>query len=405
MTIEQVLNSQTRLSSADLARAAGRRQEMGGRLETALLELGLISEAELAPALAAHYALPAATVEDVQNIPDSVLTLLSSEQANGYRVVPFGAGPSRVDLVASSGLDLEKLDELAFLLGRRVKLSVINEVRLAQALQKFYSLPQPARLLNLSDRLDRGLGRSRDLESELPSSITNPTPLIPGTFGTTDLPKASKPFARRVTPSKPREVLKAIQLSEDEREAIYGNDEEEQEKEREKIASQYPASDLARLSQDLQTASSPTAVGEAFLDYVEGFFSKSVLLRPEGELFRGWLARGTSVDRTLLRRLMTGPGLTNEWRSALGDEDAVVVSLTPSAIASGFGAILGIEEDGDISLIPIRVQKRIVCLATAVASKELRRSDRELLANATLRTGLALQSWILRQKNHSKSGS
>jgi len=402
MSIEKVLNSETRLSSEDLAKASGRRQEMGGRLETALLELGLLSESELSPALAAHYGLPPATVEDLQDIPESVLTLLSSEQAGSYRVVPFSAGPGRADLAASRALDIEKLDELAFLLGRRVRLFVINEVRIAQALLRHYAQSQPARLLNLADRLDRGLGRSRDLETELPSSASAPPPLVPGTFGT-DAPSSDAPklITRRVTPTKPREVLKSIELTSDERDAIFG-DPEEDKRERDAVTAHLPASDLARLSHALQEAGSPTAVGEAFLDYTESFFSRGMLLRPEGELFRGWLARGMSGDRTLLRQVMTGPALTAEWRASIGDDDAATTEMTPSALASGVGAVLEREAGEAITLVPIRVQKRIVCLAVAVEHEELSRSDRELLSNATLRTGLALQSWILRHKSHPK---
>ncbi|MDH3403837.1 MAG: hypothetical protein OES32_14680 [Acidobacteriota bacterium] len=392
-SMEQDLLRETRLSTADLTRAAVRRQEMGYRLDTAVLELGLLREAELVPALKAHYALPAATNEELREIPDAVQALLSPEQAAAYRVVPIAEGPGRADLATAGDLDIERADELAFLLGRRVRLFVTNEVRIAQALARHYGQPQPARLLNLSDRLDRGLGPSSDLAGEISRAPATPPPsAVPRS-----LSAGLAGRARRLTPAKPREVLQTIRLTAEERAAIFGSGPETPPAD--ELPTQVPASALARLSHDLQQAASPTAVGEAFLGYLAGFFARAVLLRPEGELFRGWMARGPEADRADLRDLMTGPGLAAEWRALLADEDAVTTELGPSAQASGFGRHLGLERGGAMTLVPIRVQSRVVCLAIGASARPLERNEKELIGNASLRTGLALQSWILRQKH------
>ncbi len=404
-SIEQDLLRETRLSTADLTRAAVRRQEMGNRLETTVLELGLLSEAELTPALAAHYGLPAATLKDLREIPDSIRGLLSPEQAATYRAVPFAAGPGRADVATAGDLDLEKADELAFLLGRRVRLFVTHEVRIAQALHKHYKQPQAARLLNIADRLDRGLGRSLDLadnESRAAADADSQAEPAPasgaGALGELLARRDALKSTRRVTPSKPREVLQTISLSEEERNAIFGSGAPPTAED--DVRTQVPASDLAKLSHDLQEASSPTAVGEAFLQYLHGLFRNALLLRPEGELFRGWLATGPEVERSELRSLMTGPGLAGEWRELLGDEDAVPAALGASAQASGFGGQLGLEMGDPIVLVPVRVQERVVSLAVGAPRRELGRNEKEVLGNASLRTGLALQSWILRQKHH-----
>jgi MshEN domain len=397
-SLEQVLQAKTRLSAADLKRAAGRRSEMGGRLETALLELGLLRENELAPALASHYGLPIASPEDLADVAETVIALVSKEQAAAYNVVPFAAGPGRVDLGVAAALDIEKADELAFLLGRRVRFFVLNEVRIAQALHRYYRSSQPARLLNLADRMDRGLGPSADLSSDA-SGHGMEHGILAGTFGAfgaSDAGTRRKPpgFGRRVTPLKPREELKTIALSEDERKALFGDKPEPP-------APPVPTSDLARLSHELQEAASPTAVGEAFLRYLELFCDRSVLLRPEGELFRGWIGHGTVTERGELRELMTGPGLSAEWHEMVKDTEAAITTLHAGAAASGIGEALAIQVGGNLALIPVRVQKRTVCLAAAAPKRGLEKSDREVLANASLRTGLALQSWILRHKSHS----
>lgn len=408
ITLEQALLDTTGLSAADLERAASRRSEMGGRLGTALLELGLLGEKELAPALTAHSGLPAATAADLQNIPDSVLALLSREQAGAYGVVPFASAPGRIDLAVAAALDVEKADELAFLLGRRVRFFITNEVRVAQALQRHYNQAQPARLLNLADRLERGLGPSRDLASE-PAGASSAA-VQPGTFGDYGAgggrrrEEGAQSFTRRITPTKPREERRTVALTEEERRAIFGPAPEPEATADEDLL-QVPASDLARLSHALQTAASPTAVGEAFLVYLGSLFETVVLLRPEGELFCGWLAHGSGLEKDRLRQLITGPGLANEWRELVGTAEAAQTVIGPSAAAIGFDAALGVNEGGAISLIPVRVQERVVCLAACAPGREFSGSDSELLGNASLRTGLALQSWILRQKTLSKTPS
>jgi hypothetical protein len=405
-SLEEALLRGTKLTRADLARAAGRRAEMGGHLETALLELGLTNERELAPILAGHYGLPAATADDLRDIPDGVRRLLSRDQAGSYQAVPFAAAPGRVDLAVTAALDIERGDELAFLLGRRVRLFVVNEVRMAQALQRLYGLNQPARLLNLADRLERGLGPSRDLASEPAHS-----PVLPagpaGTFGAFGAGAGSpRPAAtehhRRVTPTKPREELRTITLSEDERRAIFGAPAEPLATPAQ-TQPRAASSDLARLSSELQAAASPTAVGDAFLAYIGPLFGVSLLLRPEGELFRGWLGHGTSFDRDRLRQLITGPGLAGEWRNELRDVDSLRWPVGPSAAAIDLHEALGIEVGGSALLIPVRVQGRIVCLAICASSDKPKASEKERLANAILRVGLALQSWILRQKTLSNT--
>jgi len=405
-SLEQTLLDRTALSTEDLARAESRRSEMGGRLETALLELGLITESELAPALANHYGLPAATAKDLENIPESVQALLSREQAGTYGSVPFAAAPGRVDIAVSGALDLEQADELAFLLGRRVRFYVLNEVRMAQALQRQYEQPQSPRLLNLADRVARGLGPSQDLANEpaMPAALSPVVPTIErrsgtgGEFGGVERRSSStlSTGARRLTPTKPREERRTVALSEEERTAIFGATPEPESAPPENI--REPASDLARLSNSLQAATSPTGVGEAFLAFLGSFFDTVLLLRPEGELFRGWLARDSTIARDQLRQLTTGPGLARDWLELVNESQPVLTQLGPPAAAIGLDNALDVEIESPFWLIPVHVQERVVCLAASGPGRPLERNEEELLANARLRTGLALQSWILRRK-------
>jgi hypothetical protein len=405
-SIEQVIQQQTRLSASDLALAANRRQEIGGLLETALLELDLITETELAPVLAAHYGLPAATADDLRDIPESIQALLSRELTATYSAVPFAAGPGRVDMAITEPLDLKRADELAFLLGRRVRFFVINEVRVARALQHYYGHRQPARLLNLADRLDRGPAPEADPVDE-PTAVRDPIPPAapsaprPSRLGGAEVGRAAKTvgFGRRVIPTQPRDEARSIELTAEERQAIFGPP---QNRAPSPAATSVrpPASELARLTEELQAADSPTAVAGAFLDYLQRFFPKAMLLRPEGELFRGWLAKSADVDDERLRELLIGPGLAAEWRVLLATEDTASTRLSPSAVASGLDTLLGLRAGDLISLMAIRMQSRVVCLAVCAAPREPERSEVELLRNAGLRAGIALQGWILRHRSH-----
>lgn len=119
-SIGQMLLERNWISTDQLETALRRQQELGGRLGTALLEMDAISEELLTKMLSEQHSLPAASVEELRDIPPEVLALLPAKVAARHIAVPFRMGRGRVDLALREEPDIPALDELSFVLGRRI---------------------------------------------------------------------------------------------------------------------------------------------------------------------------------------------------------------------------------------------------------------------------------------------
>ena len=143
------------LERGDLLRALNLQRQVGGRLGTSLLEMGLVSEDELLHALGLQHNLEPADVETLRQVPEEVRALLPAKLAVRCRAVPVQATASKVHVALLDPRDLACQDELAFAIGRRLVLRAASEVRLCEALERYYGEPCGARMTRILDRLNR----------------------------------------------------------------------------------------------------------------------------------------------------------------------------------------------------------------------------------------------------------
>ncbi|MDX1632610.1 MAG: hypothetical protein R3234_12145 [Thermoanaerobaculia bacterium] len=127
----------------------------GGRLGTCLLELNLLGEDRLTRALSELLSLPAAPVEALRNIDESARELLPARMACKSRVVVFEAYATEASVCLLDAKDLMLQDELSFIVSRRLKFHVAPEVRILEALERFYQCDVEARYRRIWDRLNR----------------------------------------------------------------------------------------------------------------------------------------------------------------------------------------------------------------------------------------------------------
>ncbi len=399
-SIVDSLLKQISLSDETLGAAERRAAQMGVRLETSLLDAGDVSEGQLELALADYHRMPAARAVDLADIAEAAYGLLTAEQAARYRAVPFATGRGRVDIAVGATLDPTRLDELAFVLSQRVRIFIATEPRLAQALARYYGRSLPAHLINLVDRLDR---RPKPAEPGAASRVTEPvgTASSPAAGDSIRKSRDTQSFRRAVRPPAEPDPPRKIELSDEERTAIFGGVAPPATRAHPPESAERVPENLVELDSRLRESESPTAVCEAFLDHFASDFPSSLVLRPEGDLFRGWLARGASIEETPLREIMTGPGLAREWREAITDTDWSESTLGASAAASGVSKILGAGDGASAALAAVRVRDRLVCIALGTgASVDSRRMA--VQRHAALLTGMALERWILGHKTGAK---
>ncbi len=125
----------------------------GGRIGTSLIELGFVEEEVLARFLGRKLAVPYVSPEQLLQIPPDVICLLPEKLAIKYKAIPLSLESKRLNLVMADPSDLKAIDDIAFITGFFVRPYIAPEVRLVEALGKYYQLPIDDRYRLIIDRI------------------------------------------------------------------------------------------------------------------------------------------------------------------------------------------------------------------------------------------------------------
>ena len=120
----------------------------GGRLGTNLVELGLLSEPELARLLGKQHNVASASGE---MIPDPrALELVDLNEADEKDYLPMRVDATRMSVAVINPQDLETLDALAFRTGKRVVPVVIPEFRMNQLQRRYCKAFRAMRAIDMN---------------------------------------------------------------------------------------------------------------------------------------------------------------------------------------------------------------------------------------------------------------
>ena len=148
--LSDLLLAERVLTPAQIDRALEAQSVHGGGLDTCILELGLCDQAALERVIAHAAATPNA-VDPSRGAPAvDALGLLRSTDAGRWRVIPWSMAGRTVDVVAAFPPDLRVIDEVAFKLGKDLRVSLTTEVRVAELLEDCYGVPMAPRLAHLA---------------------------------------------------------------------------------------------------------------------------------------------------------------------------------------------------------------------------------------------------------------
>ena len=151
----QLLVERGVITGEQLIRAIQSQRALGGRIGTCLLEMDVLSEDRLLEALAHQLLVPAARVEQLRQIDPEVLELVPARVAVRCQAIPFADSDHELQVATLHVHNLAVLDELAFCCNRRIVPHIANEVRIAEALEKYYGHECTPRFGHLLDRLNR----------------------------------------------------------------------------------------------------------------------------------------------------------------------------------------------------------------------------------------------------------
>lgn len=124
----------------------------GGKLGTNLIELGYIDIATLGRFLSKKYNVPTIDHTRLKPCPCEVLKLFTKKLAVKYDAIPLGMEGQRLDVLMSNPCDFSAIDEMSFLLGKKIKTYVAPEIIIKTLLEKYYAVPRDLRYVQLSLR-------------------------------------------------------------------------------------------------------------------------------------------------------------------------------------------------------------------------------------------------------------
>ena len=175
MQLGEILIEQGRLESSALERALKAQQELGDELSDILVKLGMLSEDDLAAALAQQYALPLAKSGDYPGAP-LYLSKVSVNFLKSARVVPLREQDNELALAMVDPTDEYAIRAMEMLSGLKVLPWVATPKQVQQALETLYGDGRSSLDRIIDDVAQEGVSgdseedieRLKDLASEAP---------------------------------------------------------------------------------------------------------------------------------------------------------------------------------------------------------------------------------------------
>ncbi len=162
----------------------------GGRIGTLLLEKGSVGEDDVGRALAEQHGCEYVPWKALNSLPAPVVSALPGKFAIRHSAVPVEVGEGFVRVVLRDPSNLRILDELFFVTGKKIVPAVAPEVRIYQALEKWYGERRTPRFAILAEKLSRPVA---------PAVIRKPLPPPPDFSTPPPPPMAGPPTPARET--------------------------------------------------------------------------------------------------------------------------------------------------------------------------------------------------------------
>lgn len=418
-------------SPQDVQKALRLQATTGGRLGTCLLELNALTEDVLVKALSELHRVPAAGAEDLRNVPEETIAALPARIAVRWNAIPFRAFQTQVHVALLDPRDLNCQDEVAFALGKRVAAHAAPEVRILQALDRYYGEECPSRFANLAERLDRAryLWREEEKTRAAAAASADATPRSPqlwehpeaALFGDlqpgpaavpgpprpssppstpTPAPAAPEPAPR---PPAPHPPALSVTLSDEERAELRERsiDEEEHGDDTRPVPADAPPLPLTfeQAEERLGRATDPEEVGRLMVGFFGHLFERVALFRVLRDRVEGWLGGGTALDQAGLREFRAGFDRPSVFLNLREGGSFYLGPLAPMAIHKSLARAWGGALPRECLLVPVRIRGRLVSAIYADREPDgLGRLDLEALLSLADAAAEAFERCILRKK-------
>lgn len=151
--IGEILVEQGACTGVEVRQGLANQVIFGGRLGTNLLEIGSITEEQLARGLGRRYGRPC-LFGDLRVDP-AARPMLSHELVERLEAIPYLLQDRKLAVLVCNPDDLSALDEVAFATGKRVHPIVVPEARMWALMRRFYDVERQLRGLDLPEAAAR----------------------------------------------------------------------------------------------------------------------------------------------------------------------------------------------------------------------------------------------------------
>jgi hypothetical protein len=384
-----------------LRRAMDIYQDTQSRLDTVILDLGLMSESNVLDALGRFHKTRTVTRAEF-TAAETAARKLSPRVALRLQVIPFSIEGKTLSVATLEPGDLLVEDELSLITGCMVASFVTLEIRLYEALNRIYGIPLSAQYASLIRRFDEG--------SSTPTHGVVAPPRA--RLSKQQSEEAQKPAFRPKKHTR-KQVVHDVELEVSDEEldlfpSLRGTAEEGVARAPEPTMLRKvepPAADLepeermAVTAEALQNAEMREDIADAVLGYCAPLFRRRAMLVVRKGTVMGWRGEGVGIEEKRMRAI-----------SIPLDEPSVFVGLTQGAefwlgplpempnnmdLVSGLGGT----SPKDCFIVPMTVREKTVCFLYLDNAEEgvggLRMADLRRLA---AKAGLAFQVYLIKSK-------
>jgi len=375
------------LSEEGLAAAQARQHELGGGLDSAILELGLATDEAICAALSRATGLPVAPGPPLE--PDArARRVFPSKVAERHGLAPFRMDGRELAVLAAYPVDQASIDEIGFMLSLDVAPFACTEWRVAEVRRRLYGSPLPERFAALAareearraavapslppERFAAPMGDGDPAETEpAPPAEPEAAPAFAAPSPAAEIPEAAAGplVAAPAEPdpaAPPAPAIGAALSPPPPGPSTAGRAPAPSPALTAAQRSRPPRWDLATAREALEAAPTRDAVVTAALRYARDFFEAAALFAVTRERLQGHDALGEDPQiRARVRGIAVPAGLSGVLRAVL---DAGGPYLGPAVHDPALDAVLaglGRGAPRTVLLYPIVVVGRVACVLYA----------------------------------------
>lgn len=163
----ELLLRENRISPLQLQEALTHQRTKGGRLGSALVQLGFVNDEDITTILARQYGVPSITLSQFDLDP-AVVRLIPADTASKYQVIPVSRNGTSLTLAMTDPTNVFAMDDIKFLSGLHVEPVVATEAAVREAIAKYYGRPGSVNGKTASDLVSKAL---EDLPGASPEEL------------------------------------------------------------------------------------------------------------------------------------------------------------------------------------------------------------------------------------------